>query len=166
MSDELPDSPTLRVLDTAEDNRDAALALAQGARRSISILTVDLEPAVYDTEDFIETVKQLALSSRFAQIRILVQDPTRAVKEGHRLVELARRLSSFIEIRKPHEDYRTTAEAFLIADESGLLYRTVATRYEGIADVADAAQARDKLKLFNQIWQRSEPEQELRGLKL
>ncbi|HEX7047171.1 MAG TPA: hypothetical protein VF275_06340 [Gammaproteobacteria bacterium] len=157
---------TWRDLATVADNRDAALEIAQLARRQLSIFSRDLEPSVFDTPEFLDAVKNLALSGSKASVRILLIDATRATKDGHRLVELARRLSSYIEIRKPHRDYLDMSEAFMIADERGLLYRKLATRWEGIVDPHDPMQARDKLKLFNDIWQRSHSDPETRQLRI
>lgn len=162
--EQTPETGT-RPLASAEDNRAAALEVAQSARRSLVLLSVDLDPFIYDQEPFLTAVRQLATGSRYASIRVLVQDSARVVREGHRLVELARRLSSFIELRKPHTDYSTLTETFLVADEHVVLYRTLASRFEGIAG-RNPLLAREKLKLFNQIWGKSEPDQELRGLKL
>lgn len=159
-----PENSTRKILETAADNRDAAVEIAKTARRSLVLFTHDMEAGVFDTPEFLETVKQLAISSRFARICILVKDPTRAVKDGHRLIELSRHLSSYISIRKPHADYRNLTETFLVADEHALLYRTLASRYDGIADTHDPVMARDKQKLFNTIWEKSEAEPEMRRL--
>lgn len=157
---------TWRELATAAENRRGALEIAQLARRQLSIFSRDLEPQVYDTPEFLAAVKNLALSGSKASVRILLIDATRATRDGHRLVGLARRLSSFVEIRKPHRDYLDLAEAFMIADEQGLLYRTLATRWEGIVDPHDPMQAREKLKLFDDIWQRSHSDPETRQLRI
>lgn len=158
--------PTWRELATAADNRIAALEIAQLARRQLSIFSRDLEPQVFDTPELLEAVKNLVLSGSRASVRILLIDATRAIHDGHRLVGLARRLSSFVEIRKPHRDYLDMAETFMIADERGLLHRKLASRWEGIVDPNDPMQARDKLKLFNDIWQRSHSDPETRQLRI
>lgn len=158
------DKKTYRKLETQADSRDAALEVASIARRSLVILTNDLEPGVLDSPEFLERVKNLALGSRFATIRVLLKDSTRAIRDGHRLLELSRRLSSFVEIRKPHPDYADIAESFIVADERAVLYRTLGNRWEGIADSDDPMLARDKLKLFNDIWQRSNQDSETRRL--
>lgn len=160
------ENKTWRELATAAENREAALAIARLARRQLAIFSRELEPQVYDTPEFIDAVKQLALSGSRTTIRILLIDSQRATKEGHRLVELARRLSSSFEIRKPHRDYLDITETFMIADEKGLLYRKLATRWEGIVDPNDPLQAREKLKLFDQIWQRSVDDIETRQLRI
>ncbi|HEX7029497.1 MAG TPA: hypothetical protein VF254_02785 [Gammaproteobacteria bacterium] len=162
----MANEPTHRELATAADNRAAALEIARLARRQLSIFSRDLEPQAFDTAEFLDAVKNLALSGSKASVRILLIDATRATKDGHRLVELARRLSSFVEIRKPHRDYLDMAEAFMIADERGLLYRALATRWEGVVDPDDPLQARERLKLFNDIWQRSHSDPETRQLRI
>lgn len=157
---------TWRELSTAADNRRAALEIAKLARRQLAIFSRDLEPQVLDTPEMLAAVKQLALSGSQARVRILLIDSTRAIRDGHRLVGLARRLSSYVEIRRPHRDYLDLAEAFMIADEKGLLLRTLATRWEGIVDPSDPLQARERLKLFDEIWQRSHSDPETRQLRI
>ena len=111
-------------------------------------------------------MRQLALRSRHSRIRVLVKDSHRAVKDGHRLVELARHLSSFIEIRKAHEDARDAAEAFLIADGIGTLHRTLASRFEGTVNFRAPLHARRLAQWFTEVWERSAPDPELRRLHL
>jgi hypothetical protein len=153
-------------LESWDDNRQAALALARQARRTLQIFSRDLEPAIYEQPDFIAAVTQLATHSRSARIAILLQDPTRAVKEGHRLVELARRLSSYIEIRRPAQQHAERTEAFLIADEAGVLRRPLADRYEGMLSFHAPLEARRLVTLFAEMWEKSESDPELRRLHL
>ncbi|HVA54940.1 MAG TPA: hypothetical protein VNI53_03955 [Gammaproteobacteria bacterium] len=159
-------SPAYRVLSSSDQNRDAALQLALGARLSLTLFTRDLEPSIYDRQDFVTAVQQLALRSRYSHIRILVIDPTAAIKDGHRLIELGRRLSSFIEFRRPTPEQTKRSDCFLIIDETGLLYRPLADRYEGFADPDNAFEARMHLREFDAIWEQSEPESEFRRLGL
>jgi hypothetical protein len=160
MSEENP----RRNLETVADNRDAALELARSARRSLVIFSHDLEPALLDQPGFVEEVRRLALSGRYARVNILLKDSTRAIRDGHRLLGLVRRLTSYMEIRKPHPDYMDINESFIVADEHGVMYRTLADRWEGIFDLDDPLRAREKLRLFREIWERSQPEPEARRL--
>lgn len=153
-------------LSTREDNRRVAAALALQATRTLELFSHDLEPELYDQPDFLEAVRLLALRSPRVRIRILLQDAGRAVRDGHRLVELMRRLSSFIEIRQPHHDYQDHPEAFLIVDGTGLLHRRMADRYEGLAGFRMPLRARELGNLFDEIWQRSEPHPDLRRLHI
>jgi hypothetical protein len=44
--------------------------------------TQDLEPAVYDQPQFLETVKKLVLAKSYAKVRVLLADPSRVVYEA------------------------------------------------------------------------------------
>lgn len=153
-------------IESGENNRIAALALAQQAQRSLRIFTRDLEAAVYNTQDFVEAVTKLATSSQYSIIHILIQDSGNVVKNGHRLVELSYRLSSKIKLRKPCHEYRNYNEAFLVADESGLIHKRLADRYEGVINFNDPPAARSLAKFFDEVWEKSEPDPELRRLHI
>ena len=154
------------AVSTVEESRRAALAMAQQAHLNLHIFTRDLDGPIYDQPDFIEAISALARRSDKTFVRVLVQDSQRAVKYGHRLIELSRRLTSHIELRKPSEDYKGYNEAFLVADGRGLIHRNLADRHEGIVNFNAPRQGRDLLKFFDEVWERSEADPELRRLHL
>ena len=152
------------VISTSEEMRQAVIEVAREASRKVSIFTHDLEPGIYDDPDFLEVIKRLVLSQTYSRIRVLIADPTRAVKNGDNFVHLGRRLNTYIEFRHVREDLRTHAESFCIADETALVYRLQADRWEGIADTFEPAVAKLYGKMFDEIWQASEVEIEFRQL--
>jgi hypothetical protein len=154
------------VLSSIDETRSAVAEIAGTADRRISIYTPDLETGIYDHDAFLEVAKRLVLSKQYARIRVLISDPVRAVRNGNRFVSLGRRLNTYIEFRNVHEDYREHREAFLVADDQALLYRVDAARWEGIADSYEPAVARRYLGLFDEIWNASVVEQELRELRV
>ena len=154
------------VLSSFEETRNAVAEIAAVATRRISIYTPDLEMGIYDHDAFLEVAKRLVLSKRYARIRVLISDPGRAVRNGNRFVSLGRRLNTYIEFRNVHEDFRDNREAFLVSDDQALLYRADSTRWEGIADSYEPAVARRYLGLFEEIWNASVVEQELRELRV
>ena len=154
------------VISTREETREAVIAIAKEATRKVSIFTHDLEPGIYDDPDFLEIIKRLVLSQTYARIRVLIADPTRAIKNGNNFVHLGRRLNTYIEFRHVREDLRTHGEAFCIADEKALLYRLQASRWEGIADTYEPAVAKLYGTMFDQIWLDSEVEMEFRQLRI
>ena len=156
--------PGYRLLSTGSENLDASRELARSATRTIAIFTRDLDPVIFNDLEFLDACKEMVLGTRFAKLRILLIDNARSVKEGSRMLELCRRLSSFMEIRKPHEDFHDLTEAFTIIDEQGILYRKLADRWEGFADLNDQALAREKLRLFDRIWEKSQVDTETRRL--
>lgn len=144
--------------------RQAAIEVTREANRKVSIFTHDLEPGIYDDPDFLEIIKRLVLSKTYARIRVLIADPSRAVKNGNNFVHLGRRLNSYIEFRHVCEYLRTHAESFCMADDIALIYRLQASRWDGIVDTFEPPVARLYSKMFDEIWLASEVEVEFRQL--
>ena len=152
------------VISTQEEMRLAAIDVASQATRRLSIFTHDLDPGIYDDPDFLEVVKHMVLSQRYARVRVLIADPTRAIKNGNQFVYLGRRLNTYIEFRNVREDLRTHPESYCIADDTALVYRLDASRWEGIADTYEPSIARMYGSTFDEIWQASEVEIEFRQM--
>jgi hypothetical protein len=161
---ETPRSDTYRRLETLADNREAAVAVAAVAKRGLALFSHDLELLLYDKDEFIHALQELAIRSRMSRIRVVSIDPGASVRAGHRLVNLAQRFSSYIEVRRASRDHAGLAETYLVADEAALLYRPIATRYEGYADLHGPLRARELLKGFEGIWDKAEPDPEFRRL--
>ena len=154
------------VISTQEEMRKAVIKVSLEAKRKVSIFTHDLEPGIYDDPDFLEIIKRLVLSQTYARIRVLIAEPTRAVKNGNNFVHLGRRLNTYIEFRHVREDLRTHSEAFCIADQTALVYRLQARRWDGIADTYEPAVAKLYGTMFDEIWLASEVEMEFRQLSI
>jgi hypothetical protein len=148
------------------ENREAALALARQARRSIQIFSHDLEPTVYEHQPFIQAILDLARSGRGSRVQILLHDSERVVKYGHRLVEAAQRLPSSIEIRRPGKGHQDYPQAFLLADQRGLLRRKLSTRPESILAFNAPLEARKLSDFFTSVWDLGASDPELRRLDL
>lgn len=154
------------ILHHRDDFRQIVEQMAQQASRSIDIFTYDLDKPVYDTPGFLEAAKQLALHTPGVAIRILLQQSEKVQKEGHRLVDLSRRLTSRIEIRRPHTDYIDHPENFMIVDRIGYIKRSQMERYEGEANFCQPYEAKILGEFFTEVWDRSEVESTLRRLYL
>ena len=151
---------------TRTETRHATQLMVGQAEASLDVFSRDLDPFLFDDETFIDLLSGLCLRNRRARIRFLVQDPTTPVKRGHRLIELGRKLSSSIEFRQPHQDYQHFNEAYLVADQCGLIHRSLADRFEGTANFYDPVNAQRKLDFFTEVWERSESHPEFRRLYL
>jgi hypothetical protein len=150
------------ILSSLDEVRAASLQVATVATRLLAMYTQDLEPQVYDQPKFIDAIKRLVLARGYAKVRVLLADPARAVYESSRFVGLARRITSYIEIRHAHPEYRNTQSAFLIADDRALVYRLQASRWDGIVEMNDPAVARRYLNFFDEAWTASAPHAETR----
>ena len=154
------------VISTQEEMRQAVIKVALEAKRKVSIFTHNLEPGIYDDPELLEIIKRLVLSQTYARIRVLIADPARAVKNGNNFVHLGRRLNTYIEFRHVHEDLRTHSEAFCIADQTALVYRLQAQRWDGITDTYEPAVAKLYGTMFDEIWLESAVEMEFHQLSI
>jgi hypothetical protein len=161
---ETPNQDNYQRLETLADNRAGAVAVATVAKRELALFSHDLEPLLYDKDEFIGVAQALATRSRMSRIRIATIDPGAAIRAGHRLISVAQRFSSYVEVRRASRDHAQLAETFLVADEEAVLFRPIASRYEGYADVRAPLEARKFLKQFADIWEKAEPDPEFRRL--
>ncbi|MGR8918077.1 MAG: DUF7931 domain-containing protein [Gammaproteobacteria bacterium] len=143
-----------------------SLAMVSQCRRRLDIVSRHLDPPVYDTDEFAEAVKHMALSSRRARIRLMIIDARPLVTSGHRLLDLVGRLPTYIELRAPAVQHQSFNEAFLIADKEGYIHRQFSDRPEGQADFADRRVAAGLSDRFEDMWERGVPETRFRRLHI
>ena len=162
----LGESQDKLAIDTIEENRLGAIALAKQAKRSLHIFSYDLDPLIYDNNEFVDAVKDLAIGHSQSYVQIILQDSRKVIDKGHRIIELARRISSSIQIRKTPPELKSAAQAFMIADKTGLLYRSVGERFEGHINFNDRFECKHLLDFFTNTWEHSNPDPELRRLHI
>lgn len=159
--------PRLIAVGDREDARAAVLELIGLARRELCVYTRDLDAVLYDTEEALEAFRRIGTAGRGASVRILLQQPSVPLRDGHRLLHLARRLPSVFAFRTPDtEEDLQYPSAFLLNDRRGYYFRTLGSRYEGEAHTYSPGRHAQLQEYFNQVWQRSSPSQELRQLSL
>jgi hypothetical protein len=144
----------------------ASVALLGQTRRTLEIVSRHLDPAIYDTREFTDALTQCVLDSRRARIRIIVMDSTPIAGSGHRMIPLAQRLSSYIEIRNPGRQHASYNSAFLLADQTGSIYRTLADRFEGVVNFGDRRAAQGLIDLFEEMWPLAVPDPNIRRLSI
>lgn len=158
-SEDVPFSSALEL-------RRLSAEMAGSAGQQLDIVSRSLDPPVYDTEEFLGAVKKLVLTRR-GRARILVLDPESLLAYGgHRLVELALRASSHMEIRRPGPDHLEFNEALLIADRIGVIHRKHSDRYEGVANFRARQWAARLSERFELLWQNAETDPHFRRLML
>ena len=137
----------LQAFSTPEQARSHALALLQQAQRRLCIYSSDLEPWLYHHSSVQQACTRFLLANPKNQLRILLRDSSRAVKDGHRLLTLARRLPSSCQI-------------------CGLLLRPELSQFAGYALYQDPVRNRLRLSQFEQAWATSISDADLRSFLL
>lgn len=152
------------AIDTVGHHRDAAVRMVQQARFNVEIVSRLLDPPIYDTSEFVDAVTKLILARRAIKIRILIFDPLSVVRRGHRLIDLAGNLSSFIEMRKPGPEHANFNGSLFMADAKGYILRENAERYEGTVNFYDRTVSKNLLEAFEEMWAKAEADPNLRRM--
>lgn len=138
-----------------------------GARRDVRIFAPDLDAALLNREQVQEALVRLTHHNRNARVRILVADGDKVASQGHRLVHLARRLSSFISIRVLAVDSRDVSHCWLLADGKALLWRPdYGQLRHGMVQHNDPARSGALSRQFDKHWEQSTSAVALRQLHL
>lgn len=149
-----------------EQTQAHALALLQQARHSLCLYSPDFEPWLYSHSSVQNACTRFLLASPKNQLRILLRDVSRPVKQGHRLLNLARRLTSNLHIRKINPDLPSEEAAYLLADSHGLLLRPQPEQHAGYALYNDPGRVRLRQAQFDQAWNSSLLDPDLRSFLL
>ncbi len=154
------------VMEDSAGTRAVCTHMLSQARRELCLLSRELDKTLFDQTGFLAALKDLALRSRLARARVLLQDHTRAVSQGHRIIELSRRLTSRIEIRVPGEDWLDYPENFMLIDQYGYVHWELATRHKTTADYHAPLRVQKLRMRFDEIWESALVDGELRRLYL
>ena len=153
-------------LQSSTDNCEAAIAMIRQTQRSLIIFSRDLDAKIFDDAQLVGVVKDLVLNSRHSRIRIMTRDISRIVSQGHRLVDLYRRVPSYMDIRLPAKEHDNHNSAFVVADRTGVVFRSHADRYEGVANFNDQRMAEELSKIFDTMWEAGSHHPDLRVLSV
>ena len=145
---------------------DLAVELCSSAAREICILSPKLDHQVFDRPELVEAIGVLIRSSRQTRVRILVADSRALVTRGHRLLLLARRLPSSVQIQKQAEHPQWKGETIVICDRDGVLYKPGDSDHDGFYEPSSRASTQGHLELFQELWRHSAQDVELRSLSL
>lgn len=154
------------TLGTREENRLASSLMAAQATRTVRIASRDLDHYLYDTTEFADAIKGLATSNRNARVEIMVWETDKLIKQGHRLVEIMRRLTSFIEIKIPARQHRDYNEALLLIDDCGYIHRELSDRYEAKACFNSPRSTQNYYNQFKEMWDYGDHDPNLRRLHI
>ncbi len=151
---------------TREENAAACLEMVKQCQQKLAIISHDLDPFVYDQFELVEALRKLVTNNRYVEVRILVFEPEKIVRRGHKLIDLAGKISSFIEMRKPSVEYKKFNEAVLIADEVGYVFRENIERYKGKLNFNNRRESKYLLDVFNDMWDKAKPDPNLRRMHI
>lgn len=140
--------------------------LLGNARQKIWILCETLEDPILKDKDNIRLLQELAIRHRRSEVRILVAHD-RQQSKGHKpIIELAHKLSSFVQIRKLDRHNADTREWTYLCDDTSTILRKREYGYYGAAHLDNKAIAERARFQFEHKWQHSVPSIEIRRLAI
>jgi len=166
MAEQSSVTETLWLLDGVTDFRNYSEQLITQSRRSIVILTRDLDASIYATSEYAQNLSNFVRSSRNAQVQILIKNTKPAIESGHILVQLAQRLSSKILVRKMTVEPNNKEMGFMLGDTDKLLYKNDDALHRGFFNSSAASEIKSLREEFNYLWQYSEQEPEFQLLHI
>ncbi len=167
MSDVLAPDTTKRIpFSGREEAKSLVQTMAEQAKIQICIQGINIDPFLFDSVSFLDSVKRLVLRSRHTTVRILVHDTRINIQHDHRLIALAQQFSSSIFIHNSAKMHRDSQHTLLLVDDHAYLHCPRATQYEGTAHFYDRKAVRDWQHQFDLCWEHSEVDSSVRRLHL
>lgn len=166
MSTPESDDAVERALNMPGEVDDAVEQLCRGATRSLIIRSPRLEFSFLGTTDLLTALTPLITGDRRNLVHILIDDEQHFLKTGNRVVDLARRFGSCVQVRKLPPEYFESPEVFLVADASNCIHQKSANAYPALLARNAPERARELARRFGQMWERGDRIAELHTLGL
>jgi len=140
-------------IDSRQLNHDAMVKLASSAQDDIVIVSRNLDPTIFNKEDFVQNATEFIRRNKSASLRILVHDTSALIKNNHRVLNLSQRVSSKIEIRTICDEYSQYNQAFLVADTMGYIVNSKSDLYDAEVNFNDVDKSKELMDKFTSIWE-------------
>lgn len=144
--------------------RQLALNLCQKAQRSVRIFSESLDPLIFDNPEIALSLSELSRSGSRTSVQILITDSHSLRTRGHRLLELAKRLPSFVQMRVTDSPEHLNGRLVLLADQNHTLYMPDTTDHRVRYEIDDRPLNLRLTEIFERVWQRSEEDANFRDL--
>jgi hypothetical protein len=152
--------------DTREEMRAAQLELVRSARHELRILTPALDAAAFNSSAMAEALGRFIADHRHNRARVVVEDTEHMIQTCTRFVELARRFSDLLIVRRLGEPHRGLREMFMMADHDSCLYQPDVALVDATLDLHAPKQAGALGQRFEEIWASTEPAPGLHNFRL
>jgi hypothetical protein len=158
--------PQRLILPAVADKQACARAMIKQGRRFLRIFSQDLDPSLYSNRALVDAISHLARYSRFSDIRLLIQDSSKLIKQEHQLMDLARRLPSRISIRIYKQRPDDIPEDVMLVDDAGVIVCGDKVEEPGFACFDDRPFVARLTQRFDDLWEQSYADPQLRKLSL
>lgn len=155
-----------KLINSFSELKKTCLELFANANKTVQIYSHHLDPRILNNPQVEQQLIQFIKKSRYCKVQILIYDENNLRGIDHRLVSLAQKFTSYIEIKIIPKDYHENPFAFYLIDQRIMLYRSQSDNYTAELSQMPDFYIKEKTKLFDNIWQISSPASFLRALHL
>lgn len=151
-------------LNTVEEFTEHSAEVLCDVIRTVNILATDLDKPWLGHDMVVDALKRAVITNRRVQVRILMTDPTLAIRLNHPLLALIKKLSR-IEARVIQEDILDKVplkRTFILVDRDKLVVKQTLQDYVGFAHFDDKHSVQNLTEEFDQYWRYSETHADLR----
>lgn len=163
---QLGEDKQLILLRSESDFRNIILEMAGQARKSIRIYSPLLSHDLFDNAELMAICSRLGRRNKFTKIEILVFNPHRVIKNGHALLNIARKLPSSIGIKVVDPEMRQQYHEYVLVDGQGVIYRGEHDTFEGTACFQDITECNRLGRQFTASWESGLLDPNLRQLRI
>lgn len=142
------------------------LAVLDHPLRHVRIYSQLLDHTLFDRAEVAQALSSFVRAGPPANLKILIDTSNLVVSRGHRLLDLARRLASKIEIRVVPPDLQEARQSYVLADERAYFLLPDYQEYQAFSNQYDPVQSQQLAEGFDYRWQRGIRDPELRALSL
>ena len=153
-------------LQTREQVQAAIAGIFQQAQRQLMLFAPYLDAHYFNTARIETLIGEFIARRRDNQLRVLVEDTRHTLQNNARLAQLAQRLPDCMRLRQVGENHRGLREVLLVADHSGYFHQPDVERADSIASRLAPRTAVQLARRFEQMWEQSEPAEDLNRLGL
>ncbi|MBK8753820.1 MAG: hypothetical protein IPL99_20195 [Candidatus Competibacteraceae bacterium] len=157
-------------LNGLEESRRALLELISGMRRTLYLYTPLVRPELYNDADVLAAIRDRVVTQPKVRFQLVLPSAREWRSACPGLARLAERLTTALLLRIPDRqelpDWPELGQAFAIADEQALLRFSDPRRLIGEYVPQSSERMKELLELFRTIWDRSQPDPDLRVLNI
>ncbi len=149
------------------ESKQALLQVLAKARSTIRWFSQDLEYLISDNEEVYRLLLDFCKANPKARLEILLHDPKALAGRGHRIINLAQRLTTAIKIKHTNEDsVKSNPASFVVVDNRHVFWKPVASLWEGQLQLEAPLIAKTWANIFTEAWEISVPDSQLRQLNI
>jgi hypothetical protein len=149
--------PTHRHPDSREGLRTAQLDIVRSARHELRILAPALDAVLFNGSAMAEALGRFIAGHGRNRVRMVVEDTEHMLQTCIRFVELTRRFSDLLLIRRLGEQHHGLTEMFVLADDDSCLYQQDVGLVDATLDLHAPRAVGPLASRFEDIWAAAEP---------